>query len=285
MPEKLSCQTFLSPDIMNVLGGPAQLQRVLSNLISNARDAMKDDGTITITTENYYVDAVSVAYGRVPRGEYVKLTITDTGHGIPEKVVQQVFDPFFTTKTTDKQRGSGLGLSVVDAVIRDHNGYIDLSSKPDQGTSFYLYFPITRGAVANGGLESIEGGTETVLVVDDDQVQREVSTKLLRVLGYKTSAVESGEKALEFIKKNPQDLLVLDMIMPGGIDGAETYHQALKINPSQRAIIVSGYAESDRVDAAMAMGAGSFVRKPLTRRVLAAAIRNELDKRPLIKTP
>lgn len=282
LPEKLSVETLLSPDLMNIMGGSAQLQRVLSNLINNACDAMRDDGKITISTENYYVDDVSVAYGRVPRGEYVKLTISDTGHGIPEEVAQQVFDPFFTTKTADKRRGSGLGLSVVDAVIRDHNGYIDLSSKPNEGTSFYLYFPITRDTVDKTGLQSIEGGTETMLVVDDDQVQREVSTKLLEVLGYKVSSVGSGEQAIDFIKENPQDLLVLDMIMQTGIDGAETYRRAIEINPAQKAIIVSGSAESDRVQLAMEMGAGSFVRKPLTRRVLAAAVRRELDKRPIL---
>ncbi len=278
-PQTLACEINLSDDVMDILGGGAQLHRMISNLLHNAKDAMQDIGQITVKTENYYVDDVSVAYGRVPKGEYVKLTISDTGCGISDDIVQKILDPFFTTKTTDKQRGSGLGLSVVDAVVKDHNGYFDLKTQSGKGTSFYLYFPITRKSSDEDHSDEISGGSETILVVDDDDIQRDVSTQLLKKLGYEVNSVESGEKAIEFLRENPQDLLMLDMVMPGGIDGAETYQQVLEINPDQRAIIVSGFSESDRVEAAQKLGAGAFVKKPLTKKAIAVAVRTELDKR------
>ena len=274
----LYIETDLDQNLMNIKAGSSQILRVISNLISNARDAMQNKGYLFIKTENYYVDEVSGKFGRVPKGEYVKVTITDTGCGIPEDVLPKIFDPFYTTKTSDRRRGSGLGLSVVNAVIEDHGGYIDIQTKPGQGTSFYLYFPITRESVEMATSDKIIGGAESILVVDDDTLQREVALNLLAKLGYEVTAVERGERAIEYLKENPQDLLVLDMIMPNGIDGAETYQRALEINPEQKAIIVSGYAETERVNLAMKLGAGSFIRKPLTMKVIARAIREELER-------
>ncbi|MBU8932990.1 MAG: PAS domain S-box protein [candidate division Zixibacteria bacterium] len=278
LPATMTCKMQLDEDLMNVMGGGAQIHRVISNLLTNAQDAIQDVGQITVKTENYYVDEMCVAYGRVPKGEYVKMTLSDTGCGIPDDIIQKIFDPFFTSKTTDKKRGSGLGLSVVDSVLKDHNGYLDLSSKVGQGTSFYLYFPITREDVGISEIQQSDGGTETILVVDDDELQRDVSMKLLSKLGYKVSTAESGEKAIEFLKDNPQDLLVMDMVMPMGIDGAETYRQVAEFNPGQKAIIVSGFSETDRVLEAQKFGAGAFVKKPLTVKDVAAAVRMELDR-------
>ncbi|MCK4371731.1 MAG: PAS domain S-box protein, partial [candidate division Zixibacteria bacterium] len=180
LPETLVCEANLAEDLMNILGGPSQIYRAVANILHNARDAMHDIGIITITTENYYADDVTIAYNRVPRGEYVKLTISDTGSGIPDDIVEKIFDPFFTSKATDKKRGSGLGMSVVDAVIKDHKGYIDLSTKVGEGTSFYLYFPVTRETIEAQESDQIAGGCETVLVVDDDDVQRDIVRSLLQ---------------------------------------------------------------------------------------------------------
>lgn len=272
-------ETRMGVDLMHIKGGNAQIHRILNNLLTNASDATQNTGTVTIRTENYYADDTSIAFGRVPKGEYVKLTITDTGCGIPEEIIEKIIDPFFTTKATDKIRGSGLGLSVVDSVMKDHDGYIDISSTVGQGTSFYLYFPVSRESVSGGGEPNTNtGGNETILVVDDDEIQREVSVAILGKLGYNVTTVESGEKAVEFLRDNPQDLLVLDMIMPGGIDGAETYRQILEINPCQKAIIASGFAESERAKEAQELGAGAFIKKPLTRQVIAVAVRTELDR-------
>jgi PAS domain S-box-containing protein len=273
----LTCQTDLATDLMNVMAGRAQIYRVLMNLFQNARDAMGDIGRLTIRTENFHADHAATVFCRVPEGEYVKLTVSDTGCGIPDDVMPKIFDPFFTTKITDGKRGSGLGLSVVDAVMKDHGGYVDVRSKIGEGTSIYLYFPVTLHACDETERANVSGGNELVLVVDDDSVQRDVTLKLLSRLGYLTDSAASGEEALEKLRSQPVDLLVLDMILPSGIDGAETYRRALEIIPAQRAIIVSGFAESDRVSVAQQLGAGAFVLKPLTRAALAQAVRRELD--------
>ncbi len=268
----------LCKDLMKIKGGPAQIHRLLTNLLVNAQDAMGGIGQVTVRTENYYADDTSLAFGRVPKGEYVKLTVTDNGCGIPDDIIQKIFDPFFSTKTTDKQRGSGLGLSVVDAVIKDHGGYLDLSSKVGHGTSFYLYFPITRDDTGEDEAADLVGGTEKILVVDDDDIQREVSTKLLTSLGYQADFVESGERAVAFLRENSQDLVRLDRVMPNGIDGTETYRRILEVSKGQKAIILSGFSESDRVLEAQKLGAGAFVKKPITKTAIAAAVRTELDR-------
>jgi len=278
LPETLVCETNLAEDLMNILGGPSQVYRAVANILHNARDAMQDIGTITINTENYYADDVTIAYNRVPRGEYVKLTISDTGSGIPADIVEKIFEPFFTSKATDKKRGSGLGMSVVDAVIKDHKGYIDLSTKVGEGTSFYLYFPVTRETIEAQETDQIAGGCETVLVVDDDDIQRDIVRSLLQKLGYEVSVVESGEKAIKFLRNNPQDLLILDMIMPSGMDGADTYTKVVEIYPQQKAIVVSGYSETESVQKVQSLGAGAFIKKPVTLHKIAGAVRKELDR-------
>jgi CheY-like chemotaxis protein len=195
----------------------------------------------------------------------------------------KIFDPFFTTKSSSRKKGSGLGLSVVHAVMEDHGGYIDFDSVPGEGTSIFLYFPITREGKTAGVSDQIAGGSEKILIVDDDRVQREVCQKLLDKLGYRTKLAESGAVALEILRKEEFDLLLLDMVMPGGLDGSETYEKALEINPGQKAIIISGFAESDRVNKALDMGAGDFIRKPLTLKSIASAVRTELDKKRVEK--
>jgi PAS domain S-box-containing protein len=277
--DTLRCHLDLAADLLNVKGGRAQIHRMLANLLVNARDAVQDIGEISIRTENYYADNTTVAYGRVPKGEYIKLTIADTGCGIPQDIIERVFDPFFTTKSADKKRGSGLGLSVVDAVVKDHGGYLDLESKVGEGTSFYIYFPVTRDTPGEPEPAHSLTGSEKVLVVDDDPVQREVCRTLLQKLGYLVHAVDSGEAAVEAVTSYDPDLLVLDMVMPGGIDGTETFRRVREMRPSQRAIILSGYSETARVLEAQRMGAGAFVRKPLTKATLASVVRTELDRK------
>lgn len=276
VPDELLLDLDLADSLLHVKGGRSQLFRVISNLLSNARDAMADVGRLTIRSENIYADDTCGLIDRIPRGEYVKLTVTDTGTGITPEVVAKMFDPFFTTKKTDSRRGSGLGLSVVHAVVDDHRGYIDCETAPGEGTSIYLFLPTTRETIIDE-VSEIEGGTESILVVDDDHLQSEVTASLLSRLGYEVSRAASGLEAVALLKEQPRELLVLDMIMPGGIDGTETYRRIKEIHQDQRAIIVSGYAESERVAEALALGAGHFLRKPLTLRALAAAVRRELD--------
>jgi len=273
----VSVELDLSESLMSIMGGSAQLYRVVVNLLANARDAVNGKGTLSIRTENYYVDDATGNPGQVSQGEYVKLTVSDDGVGMTADVQAKIFDPFFSTKTSDRRRGSGLGLSVVHAVVEDHNGYVDCFSEPNRGTSIYVYLPITREDTPPVQPEQISGGTESILIVDDDRIQRDVTQRLLEKLGYRVSSVDCGEKAIQVLSQTPQDLLVLDMIMPGTIDGAETLKAALEVRPDQRAIIVSGYAESSRVALALQLGASSFIRKPLTLKSIARAVRHALD--------
>ncbi|RMF64625.1 MAG: response regulator, partial [Calditrichaeota bacterium] len=269
----------LGKDLLPINGGKAQLGRALTNLILNASEAMDGMGVLTVKTENVYLDEPLKGYQTVKRGEYVKLSISDTGSGIDPSILDRIFDPFFSTKKMDRMRGSGLGLSIVHGVVEDHNGYLTVESALGKGTTFSLFFPITRSVHARSNQvdQTVTGRGERILVVDDDPIQRRVAGQLLRRLGYKVQLASSGEEAVERVKRHPQDLVVLDMVMEG-IDGAETYRRILEHRAGQKAIILSGYAVSNRVEEALRLGAGAFVSKPISPNVLASAIRKELDR-------
>lgn len=277
-PPNLTLEMDLASGLLSVNGSPAQLMRVISNLLSNARDAMQDLGLLTIRTENVYTDRTVGNYNRIDAGEYVKLSVSDTGCGIAPEVRDKVFDAFFTTKSRVNRRGCGLGLSIVQAIVEDHLGYVDLESEVGIGTTFSVYLPAVRVQGAELHPEQLQSGRERVLVVDDDRLQREVLRTMLSKLGYQVRVATSGEEALAQLRHESADLLVLDMIMPGGIDGAETYRQVLEIAPRQRAIVLSGFSESDRVREAQSLGAGSYLRKPVTLERLAKVVRGELDQ-------
>jgi CheY-like chemotaxis protein len=177
--------------------------------------------------------------------------------------------------------GTGLGLAVVWNVVQDHKGYIDVTTD-ENSTTFELYFPITREEISGKDLskpiKDYKGDGETILIVDDVESQREISCKMLDALGYKTQAVSSGEEAVEYLKEHTIDLIMLDMIMDPGINGRETYEQIIKIHPNQKAIIASGFAETDDVKEAQKLGAGQYIKKPLTLEKIGIAVRDELKK-------
>ncbi|MBN2191418.1 MAG: PAS domain S-box protein [Polyangiaceae bacterium] len=277
-PPELEITLRLEPELMAVLGGAAQLLRVVTNLIVNARQAMGDCGQIIIATENVYLDAPTGVDRLVPRGEYVRLTVADNGPGIPAGHRSRIFDPFFSTKPAGLARGSGLGLSSVHAIIEDHRGFVDFETEVGHGTQFHIYLPVYRSDSAPAAIEGDElvGGSARLLVVDDDGLQREVARSLLETLGYEVELSDSGEHALHRIAQSPPDLLVLDMILPGGIDGAETFRRALTIAPRLRAILVTGYAGTERIQAARELGVLAIVRKPLTLRSIGRAVRQAL---------
>jgi PAS domain S-box-containing protein len=279
LPETLSLSVQLDPDLLPVRGDPSQLLTALDNLLRNARESMQDEGVLKVRTESIHLDQPLEGYGRIAAGEYVCLTIADTGHGIPPEIRQKIFDPFFSTRHSDGRRGSGLGLSIVQAIVSDHLGSIDLETEVGKGTSFAIYLPVCRDAVKAAPEQRVQSGTEKVLVVDDDRLQREVAGELLRKLGYDVATAASGEDAVAYVQEQPVDLVVLDMVMPPWIDGAESYRLMSEIRPGQRAILVSGFAPSDRVEQAQALGAGTYVRKPVTIAKLAGAMREELDKK------
>ncbi len=268
----------LSEELMMIKGGSAQLMRVFYNLITNAAEAMKFKGTLTIRSTNLYLENPMPGYEKVEPGQYVRIDIIDSGNGMSSQVIDKIFDPFFTTKTMDRMRGSGLGLSIVHGVVEDHQGYITVESFVGKGTTFSLYFPATRDVVTEVEEvdETVIGGNESILIVDDDPMQRKVTIQLLKRLGYQANSVISGEQAIEFVRNNPQDLLILDMAMDG-MDGAETFRQIRDFHPEQKAIVLSGFAMTKRVEEAINLGAGKFISKPISYVHLAKAVRDELD--------
>ena len=270
----------LSGDILNIKGSRVHILKVIMNLVNNAAEAMPSGGRIEIATRNLYLDAVYDAYEQIPEGEYVRLRIDDEGVGIPNEDVHRVFEPFFTKKRMG-QSGSGLGMTVVWTTVKDHGGFVDIHSQEGIGTRFDIYFPATRELPQTKprhiALEDYIGN-ERILVVDDVLEQRQLAVQMLSKLGYAATSLSSGEQAVAYLQTHTVDLLVLDMVMPPGIDGLETYQRICEIKPRQKAIIASGYSESDRVKALQALGAGAYIRKPYTLEKIGIAVRQELDR-------
>ena len=272
--------TGFDPGIFNINGSSVHIRKVIMNLVSNAAEAIEGSGTISISTANRYLEEPIVGYEEVKVGEYVILSVSDDGSGIALDDLNRIFEPFFTKKVMGRS-GTGLGLAVVWNVVKDHNGYIDIKSGSD-GTIFDLYFPITREEISSGTqsipIQELKGNGETILVVDDVKSQREISCQLLGALGYKSDSVPSGEEAVAYLKRNSVDLILLDMIMAPGINGRETYERILQIHPHQKAVLVSGFAETDEVRAVQNLGAGQFITKPFNLEKIGIAIKNELRK-------
>ena len=271
----------LEPDLLNISGSPIHLSKTVMNLVSNAAEAMPDGGSICLSTENKYLDQPVEGYDEIEEGDYVLLKIVDAGIGINTEDKERIFEPFYTKKIMGRS-GTGLGMAVVWGTVKDHKGYIDLQSTEGQGTTFTLYFPITREALVDdqSAAATVEsnGNGEKILVVDDIEEQRQIATLMLKKLGYDVNAVPGGEEAIAFLQDKSADLIVLDMIMDPGIDGLETYKQILQINPDQKAIIASGFSETWRVKEAQRLGAGTYVKKPYTIDKIGQAVTAELSK-------
>jgi PAS domain S-box-containing protein len=274
-------KTSLDAELLNVKGSPTHLGKTVMNLLSNAAEAITGLGEVLITTENRYVDRPIHGYENTHEGEYAVLTVSDTGSGIASSDIGRIFEPFYTKKVMGRS-GTGLGLAVVWGTVKDHSGYIDVQSIEGKETIFTLYFPVTREDLTK--VEQVVpqstylGRGEHILVVDDVEGQRLLASAMLEGIGYKVSAVAGGEEAIGFVKKQPVDLLILDMIMDPGIDGLETYRRILEIRKDQKAIIVSGFAMTESVRQAQELGAGTYVKKPYLLEKIGIAVRKELDK-------
>ncbi|MFH1950908.1 MAG: response regulator, partial [Pseudomonadota bacterium] len=252
----------------------------LMNLIANATEAIEGSGTVTICTKNRYVDEPLKGYENVRIGEYTVVSISDDGAGISHEDIEKIFEPFYTKKMMGRS-GTGLGLAVVWNTVQDHNGYINVNTS-EKGTVFELYFPMTREDLADEKervpLKEYLGHGEKILVVDDEERQREIACGMLTKLSYNAEAVSSGEEAIEYVKGHPVDLILLDMVMPKGINGRETYEEIIKIRPGQKAVIASGYAKTKEVDTAQKLGAGKYIKKPYTLEKIGLAVKEELEK-------
>ena len=274
----ITLKTALEPELLNIKGSPIHIRKVVMNLVANASEAITGKGTVTLSTVNRYIDRPIRGYDEVTIGEYAVLVVSDDGGGISPEDLDRIFEPFYTKKVMGKS-GTGLGLAVVWNVLQDHDGYIDVISDP-HGTSFELYFPITREKIsltaASSSIQEYTGHGETVLVIDDVKSQREISCKLLEALGYRPTAVSGGEEAIAYLTTHHADLVLLDMIMEPGINGRETYERIIERHPHQKAVIVSGFAETDEVRQTQQLGAGLFVKKPLTLKSLGLAVKETL---------
>ncbi|HAJ25704.1 MAG TPA: hypothetical protein DCG53_00390 [Syntrophus sp. (in: bacteria)] len=274
--------TKLEEGLLNIKGSPIHLGKTIMNLISNALEATSEQGEVMIRTENRHLDQPIRGYDDMQEGDYVVLTVSDSGRGIPTQDLGKIFEPFYTKKVMGRS-GTGLGLAVVWGTVKDHNGYIDVQSEEGKGTIFKLYFPVTREELSQAK-ETVSqsiymGRGESILVVDDVKEQRELAVNMLGWLGYQVEALSSGEEAIIYLKNNKADLVVLDMIMDPGIDGLETYRRIKEFKPKQKAIVVSGFSETDRVKMAQEIGAGSFVRKPYILEKIGVVVRRELDRK------
>ncbi|MFH1569667.1 MAG: ATP-binding protein, partial [Gemmatimonadota bacterium] len=278
---EVAVEARLAGGLPNVMGSPVHLGETVMNLVANAMEAMPAGGQLVISTENRCLDRPIRGYDEVAQGDYVVLQVSDTGSGVAPEDLDRIFEPFYTKKQMGRS-GTGLGMAVVWGAVKDHHGYIDLESALGEGTTFTLYFPVSRERVEKRAspVESAEymGRGESILVVDDMEEQRQLAAALLEKLGYSVATAAGGDEAVEHLQQRSVDLLVLDMIMEDGMDGLDTFRRILELHPRQRAIIASGFTETDRVREAQRLGAGAFVKKPYLLEKLGMAVRAELDR-------
>jgi PAS domain S-box-containing protein len=266
--------------LSKIMADPSQVGQILMNLAVNARDAMPDGGTLKIQTENIVLDeAFCTSHPDVNPGQYVLLTVSDTGHGMDKQIVERIFDPFFSTKEVGK--GTGLGLATVYGIVRQHKGYITCYSESGQGTVFRIYFPAIEGEQrAQFPIDDSEPprGTETILLVDDEETLRDLGKDILTSFGYQVIEAADGKAALKIWRDQGENisLVMLDLNMPE-MDGEQCLSEMLKLNPRVRVLVVTGFLEPVTKGGAVERNAAGVVSKPYDVRRLLLQIREILD--------
>lgn len=271
----------LAPELHNIQCSPVHIKKCLMNLVSNATEALDGSGQVTISTRNCHLDEEIMYDKSLLRGEYIALMVKDDGSGIAPSDLEHIFEPFYTTKKMGRS-GTGLGLAVVWNAIQDHGGNVKVESDQN-GTSFTLLFPASSDQPLSSPkedipIENLRGNGEHILVIDDELHQRNIAFQLLSLLNYQVKTVSSGEEAIAHLRKENADLLLLDMLMDSGINGRQTYEKILEITPQQKAVIASGFSESEEVKRALKLGAGAFIKKPYTLEQLGLAIQAAFGK-------
>jgi CheY-like chemotaxis protein len=280
LPSTIRIETRLETDLWAIHGNETELHTVLMNLAANARDAMPDGGTLTLEAKNVELQELTVRKG-VPSGPCVVISVRDTGVGMFPETLKRIFEPFFTTKPKDK--GTGLGLAMVFNIIKDHEGWIDVSSEIGVGTVFQVYLPAQAQVVEPGKQETLPReapprGKETVLFADDEERMRTLGKVFLERLGYQVVLASDGKEAVEIYRsrKNDIDILILDMTMPH-LTGRQTLQKILSINPTAKIILASGYTSEGSAEEFIHEGAKDFIHKPFTIMPLARMLRKVLD--------
>ena len=279
--EDIEIKVKLSREDLIVMADSGQIEQALMNLATNARDAMPDGGVLTVATESVELNREFFKASDYERpGRYALLSVTDTGIGMDEKTRERVFDPFFTTKEVGK--GTGLGLSMVYGIIKQHEGYIYVSSKPGKGTTFRIYLRLTESKIEKKKSKTLgpaKGGTETVLIAEDDESVRMLSKEILERYGYDVLETSDGEDAVKKFMENKEkvQILLLDVVMPKK-NGKEVYEEILKIKPHIKALFMSGYA-SDIMHKQGIIDEGiNFISKPVSPEALLRKVREVLDE-------
>ena len=271
-------KTDLDKSLAQITASSIHLKKIIMNLVNNAAEAIENVGIITLQTMNILINEEDPGEEAIPAGNYVLLSISDSGTGISDQDLSHIFDPFYSKKALGRT-GTGLGLAIVWNSIQDHNGYIKVNSSKE-GTTFRLYFPAT--AINHEPLQSssedinFNGHGEHIIVIDDEPHIRDLARQMLQECGYKVTTLCNGEQAVEFLRYNDADLLLLDMLMPPGLNGYQTYAKIKSFKPHQRAVIASGFSDSDDVKATLAAGAYSFIFKPYSLEQLANEIQQAL---------
>ena len=240
----VKCDFAIAKGLWPVEVDEGQIAQVIHNLIINAKQAMPDGGTIQVSAENFALSAENNPF--IKNGKYVKITVKDTGVGIPEEHLPKIFDPYFTTK----EEGSGLGLATAYSIIKNHAGYIMAESAAGVGTTFYIHLPASKKEIdrVEAVEEKLVSGKEKILVMDDDDIVRDVAGKMLTKLGYEVDFARDGSEAIELYKKSknsgrPFGVVIIDLTIPGGMGGRETMQKLLEIDPYVKAIVSSGYSD------------------------------------------
>ena len=283
--EMISIEMRLSDDLKLINVDPEQIEHVIMNLLSNARGAMPDGGRLTIETKNTVLDEKFCRlHSDAAPGEYVLLTISDTGCGMDAEALEHVFEPFYTTEKTGQR--TGLGLAMVYGIVKNHNGCITCSSEPGQGTTFDLYIPVLEGiekvekAEEHKGVNKVDGGNETILLVDDEVPILDTACDILSQYGYTAITAENGEEAVEIYEREGDqiDLVILDIAMPG-MGGHRCLEELLRINPGIKVVITTGYSAIGGVAEMLEAGAVGFIGKPYRLVDMLKKVRDVLDKK------
>ena len=280
IPKMIDIQLHLAPDIPRIKADSGQMEQVILNLAVNAKHAMPNGGTLTIETGAIALDdEYCKTHSQAAPGDYVYLKIEDTGYGMSKDVLNRIFEPFFSTKKPGE--GTGLGLAMVYGITKNHGGHIMVYSEPGVGTTFKIYLPVVVDMAASGEFRiepEAPGGSETILLVDDEDMIRDLGRKMLEQAGYSVMEAETGEEALETYRNRGReiDLVVLDLVMPG-IGGYQALVELKNMDSDVRVVVASGYSPNGLARSATEGGASGFVAKPFRRTEMLRTVRKALD--------